>query len=251
LYRQNQPIEIFVKRLIFLFLPLSVLSQNITGKVYDNETTVKGIDIFNISKRTHTFTDGNGNFKIEASVNDTLSFHSTFHNPKTIIVKQQDLEEVIVVELKKTINKLKEILLQNRIESIDFDDTKEEQKIKKNITEDSKVNPHLYETSSEYGLDVIRLAGLLGKLFKSNKVKDTPKKLIQAKTLDSLFQKDVFFNKTMLSKDLKIPPKYEQLFFDYSELEGIDKTLLSQDNKLLLLERLVILSDAYLKNIKE
>lgn len=240
-----------MKRFIFLLLPLSVFSQNITGKVYDNETTVKGIDIFNINMRTHTFTDGNGNFKIEGSVNDTLSFHSTFHNPKIIIIKQQDLEEVIVIQLRKTINRLEEILIQNNLEPKGFDDTKEEQKIKDDITEDSRVNPHLYETSSEYGFDVIRLVALLGKLIKSNKVKDTPIELLTAKTLDSLFQKDTFFNTTLLHKDLKIPINYEQLFFDYSESKGIDKTLLSNDSKIMLLERLVILSEAYLENIND
>lgn len=240
-----------MKRFIILLFPLSIFSQNITGRVYDNETTVKGIDVFNINKRTHTFTDGYGDFKIEASVNDTLSFQSTFHNPKIIIVKQQDFEEVIVVELKKTINRLEEILLQNKIKTPIFDDTKEERKIINDIAEDSKVNPHLYETSSKYGLDVVRLVGILGKLFKSKKAKDAPLELVNAKTLDSLFQKDSFFNKTMLLKDLNITPKYEQLFFDFSESEGINKTLLLKENKILLLERLVILSESYLNKIKE
>lgn len=228
-----------------------MFSQNITGKVYDQETTVKGMDVFNITKRTYTYTDDNGNFSIEASVNDTLSFHSTFHNDKILILKKQDFEYVIVIELEKTINRLKEILLQNRIEPKGFDNTKEAQKIKKDITEDSKVNPHLYETSSKYGLDAVRLLDLLGKLLKSKKIKDTPKELITAKTLDSLFQKDPFFNKPLLQKDLKIPAEYEQLFYDYSASQGIEKTLLSSDKKIILLERLVVLSEAYLKNIKD
>ena len=95
------------------------------------------------------------------------------------------------------------------------------------------------------------MIGLVGKLFKSKKIKDTPIISVKAKTLDSLFQKDAFFNKTMLSKDLNISPKYEQLFYDYSESEGIDKALLSKDNKIMLLERLVVLSEAYLKIIEE
>lgn len=239
-----------VKYLILFLLPLSIFSQNIRGKVYDSETTAKGIDVFNISTKTRTLTDVDGNFTIKASVNDTLSFHSLFHNQKIIVLNQVDFDDVLVVELSKTINRLQEILLQNNIDPNDFNTVKEEQKIKKTITKDSKVNPHLYEPSSQYGLDFIRLAGLVSKMFKNKRAKDKANAIIPSKTLDSLFKNDTFFNKQLLTEDLKIEESQEQRFYEFCETMGISKKLINKNNKLLLLEQFVNLSQAYLKKIE-
>lgn len=238
-----------MKYFIVFLLPLSIFSQNITGKVYDSETTIKGIDVFNISQKTRTFTNDEGNFTINASVGDTLSFHSLFHNQKIIKLKQVDFEGIIVIELSKTINRLNEILLQNNIDSRMFNAVKQKKAIEQTIEEDSKVNPHLYENYSQYGLDFIRLAKLIGKLLKKNKAKAD--ELVTSKTLDSLFHKDDFFNKTLMTRDLKIPEQQEQLFYEFCETNGgISKNLIIKENNLLLLEQLVILSEAYLKNIE-
>ncbi|WP_298533756.1 hypothetical protein [uncultured Algibacter sp.] len=236
-----------MKYIIFFLLPFTIFSQEITGKVYDSETTVKGIDVYNISQKTIAYTNDNGNFTISAAVGDTLSFHSTFHNPKIIKLTKDDFENTLIVELVKTINRLNEILLQNNIDPADFNEKKQEQSITETITEDSKVNPHLYGTSSEYGLDVIRLAGLVGKLIKGNKTKKKSIELMNAKSLDSLFKNDNFFNKSLLVRDLKIPESQQQLFFDYCESQKLDKELVAKENKLLLLEELVLLSEEHKK----
>jgi len=246
----NNPYNNKVKYLIIFLLPLSIFSQNITGKVYDSETTVKGIDVFNISNKTKAYTDDAGNFTIKASVNDTLSFHSIFHNQMIIKLQQADFDAIMVVELSKTINRLHEILLQNNIDPNDFNTVKQEQKIQETIDKDSKANPHLYEPSSQYGLDFIRLAGLVGKLFKSKKTKEKANEILTSKTLDSLFKNDVFFNKRLLNRDLEIAKPQEQLFYEFCETNGISKKLITKDNKLLLLEQLVVLSGAFQKNIE-
>lgn len=235
---------------IFMLLPLYITSQNVKGKVYDNETTVKGIDVFNLSKQIRTYTDDNGNFTIKASVNDTLSFHSLFHNKKHIILKKSDFDDVIVIELSKTINRLNEILIQNNLEPKDFNDKKEETILKKEIKEDIKRNPHKYGTSSKYGLDVIRLITLASKLFKKKKEEEQPKRLVSHKMLDSLFIKSSFFNEDVLTHDLKIPIDYKQLFFDYCASKNLDKTLLTKDNEIILLDSLFNYSNTFLKIIK-
>ena len=218
--------------IVFLF-PLTVFSQEITGKVYDSETTVKGIDVFNVSQKTIAYTDGDGNFAISASVGDTISFHSTFHNPKIIKLKQDDFDNTMIVELVKTINRLNEILLQNNIDPSNFNAIKQEQSIEKTVTEDSKVNPHLYGTSSQYGFDIIRIVGMVSKLIKDKKAKNKPIQLMSAASIDSLFKNDPFFNQNLLANDLKIPESQQQLFFDYCESNKLDKKLIEKENKLL------------------
>lgn len=239
-----------MKYLVLSLLPLSIFSQEITGKVYDSETTVKGIDVFNISQKTIAYTDNEGRFTIHAKVDDTLSFHSTFHNQKIVKLKQEDFNDVMVIELKKTINRLNEILISNNLDPDAFKDTKEEQSIKQTITEDSKVNPHLYTTSSSYGLDFIRLAGLVGKLLKKNKDQKQTKQIIHATSLDSLFKNDDFFTPKLINQDLKISKSEEKLFFEFCETQKLDKKLIENENKLLLLEELVVLSLEHQKRSK-
>lgn len=236
-----------MKYLIFFLLPLTAFAQEISGKVYDSESTVKGIDVYNISQKTIAYTDGEGNFTIYAAVGDTLSFHSTFHNPKIIMLTKEDFEDTMIVELIKTVNKLKEILLENNIDPNDFNAVKQEESIDKTITEDSKVNPHLYSTSSQYGFDIVRIVGMVSKLIKGKKTKPSPVQLLKAASLDSLFKNDEFFNQNLLIHDLKIPKSQQQLFFDYCESSEINKELTEKENKLELLEELVILSKEHQK----
>ncbi|MBU2952019.1 hypothetical protein KO493_15070 [Tamlana agarivorans] len=226
---------------VLLLLPLTTLSQQLKGKVYDSETTVKGIVVYNISDYSKTFTDDDGNFIIKASKNDTLSFHSTFHYKKIIVLKEANFNQVMVIELQKTVNALKEVLITNNYK--DFNEAKAEKTLAEEITKDTKANPHLYGTYSSYGLDFVRLYKLV---YKPEKSKNQPQ-VINAKNLDSLFQHDDLFNKKLLYEDLKIPEEFSQQFFNYLEAQAIDKKLFSPSNKLLLLDQLIIFSKSYLK----
>ena len=73
-----------LKFVIIFLLPISIFSQNITGKIYDQESTVKGAKIHNTTKRITTYTDNKGYFKLSASINDTLVFTSLFHKEKRL-----------------------------------------------------------------------------------------------------------------------------------------------------------------------
>ena len=56
------------KIFIFLLFPLTMISQHITGKVYDAETSVKGAKIFNKNANSITYTNETGSFKINALI---------------------------------------------------------------------------------------------------------------------------------------------------------------------------------------
>ncbi|MDD7888249.1 hypothetical protein [Flavivirga sp. 57AJ16] len=240
-----------MKYFIFILLPFSMLSQNIKGKVYDNETTVKGIDVFNLSKQTRTHTDNYGNFTIEATVGDTLSFHSTFHNKKIIKLTKSHFTDIMVIELSKTIHRLKEILLQNNINPKELNPTKENSLLKEQITKDIKSDPHLYGSSSKYGLDLIRVIGFIGKLFKNKKEKNASIIPVSYKALDSLFSNSAFFNDELLTTHLAIAKDRKQLFFEYCEVKNLDKELLKSENEIILLDSLVTYSKSFLKIIEE
>ena len=240
-----------MKCFIFILLPFSIFSQSITGKVYDKETTVKGIDVFNLSKKTRTYTDDYGNFSIEATIDDTLSFHSIFHNKKIIKLTESHFNDIMVIELSKTINRLNEILIQNNLKPEVFNPAKEQVALKEQITNDSKSNPHLYGTSSKYGFDVVRVIGLIGTLFKKKKEKNSNVIPVSHKALDSLFSNNTFFNDELLTNNLTIPKDYKRLFFEYCETKNLDKELLKNENEIILLDSLMTYSKAFLKMIEE
>ncbi|GAA3630455.1 hypothetical protein GCM10022397_15210 [Flavivirga jejuensis] len=228
-----------------------MLSQNITGKVYDNDTTVKGIDVFNLSKQTKTYTDNYGNFTIKASIGDTLSFHSIFHNKKIVELTKTDFNHIIVIELRKTINRLNEILIQNNIRPKTFTPVQVQNTLEEQTKEDIKRNPHKYGSSSKYGLDIVRVATLIGKIFKKNKTKNAATVPISYKDLDSLFSNNTFFNEALLINDLAIHKDYKHLFFEYCGTKNLNKELLTNKNDIILLDSLVTYSKAFLKIIEE
>ncbi len=235
-----------VKYFILLILPLQLFSQNIRGKVYDNETTVKGIKVFNISQKTVTYTNNEGDFAITAVVNDTLLFESLFHHSKLIQLKQSDFVDVAVFELKKSVNELNEVLVSKNDE--DFNPLEYTQTAENALKRDIKNNMQLYipESSYAYGMNFKKIARMIGKLFKNKNRINTPK-IIEYKHLDSLFKKDDFFNLKLIKEDLNIPDKYALLFLEYCESKSLNKTLLLKENKVILLDSMVNFSKEFLK----
>ncbi len=238
-----------MKYLILFLLPLSIFSQNIIGKVYDHQTTVKGIKVYNLSKQTKTYTDGSGEFSIAASVNDTLFFESLFHHPKQIKLHQIDFEDIKVFELKKILNELGEVLLSNE-KAKEFSAIEYTDGVGLQLANDIKNNPHLYMPKESYsnGANIFALIGMAAKLFKrKNKKKYKPIEYIEYKHLDSLFKKDDFFDLRLLNQDLMIPEEYAHLFLDYCETKFLNKKLISEENKVVLLDSLVEFSREFLQ----
>tara|TARA_R110002050_G_scaffold4573_1_gene22089 strand:- start:67169 stop:67924 length:756 start_codon:yes stop_codon:yes gene_type:complete len=240
-----------IKILLFLILPTTVISQNITGKIYDEESTVKGAKIFNISKNTSTYTDDKGDFKIKASVNDTLVFSSYFHHKKTIALTEKHFNNMIVIELKKAINNLDEVLLTNEIKDTIFNELKYKTDIGMQIKNDMEQNPYKYKPLPSGNLDFIKIASLIGKLFKSKKKKDIPIITTTYKAFDSLFENDDFFNTKLLTNQLHIKEVYKPLFFDYCDAKQLDKKLLKKENHVVLLDSLFYCSTEFLEIIKK
>lgn len=236
--------------LILLLLPISILSQNINGKVYDAETTVKGALVVNVTQNIMTYTNDKGDFKIKAKAKDTLYISSLFHTKTFIEIKEKDFEDIIVIEVKKTINELDAVLLRDERER-KFDSIKMESQINNQIKEDIKRHPYKYGTPPKGGIDFIAIAGMIGRLFKSKKPKVEPVIPITYKEFNSLFNKDRFFNEALLSFDLNIPKEYQALFFDYCDSKGIDSKLLAKTKQVFLLEELVICSQEFQKIIEE
>ncbi|WP_179345265.1 hypothetical protein [Winogradskyella ursingii] len=241
--------------LLFLgiLLPITANSQIIKAKVYDSETTVKGIRVTNKTQNRVTGTNINGDFSIVAKISDTLTFTSLFHHPKEVVVTEKHFGETIVFELDKIINELEEVQVKAEPKQPLFTQETYNANLQNLIKEDIKNNPHLYQPAgATYGVDFIYLIGQVIKLFKR---KDTYKEPIYAPItymqLDSLFAKNSFFNERLLTKSLKIPLEKKYLFLEFLEAKQLSSELLKEDKKMDLLEAMVQSSDLFLILLEE
>ncbi|WP_346240544.1 hypothetical protein [Mariniflexile soesokkakense] len=90
-----------------------MLSQTveISGKV-DNKVGAENIHVINKSAQVFTITNSKGEFRISASLNDTLSFSSIQYQPKIVVVdKNMILFKAIGITLYEQINELDEVLV--------------------------------------------------------------------------------------------------------------------------------------------
>ncbi|WP_162623277.1 carboxypeptidase-like regulatory domain-containing protein [Confluentibacter sediminis] len=230
--------------LIFL-VPLAINSQNINGIVYDTESALKDIKVFNISKQITTYSDDVGNFSIKASANDTLIFSSLFYEQKKEVITKDDFEDKVVIELKKIMNNLDEVVVTDRSKNKVFNQEAYTTDLKTQIANDIKKNPHLYSPAPSGNLDFIKIASLIVKLFIKEKVKVDVIEPINYNQLDSLFSKDNFLNDKFLVNELKIPLEYKPLFFEYFEAKNINDSFLKEEKRILLLDELFKSSKAF------
>ncbi|AXP79420.1 hypothetical protein CJ739_322 [Mariniflexile rhizosphaerae] len=236
---------------VLIFIPTFATSQQITGKIYDNESSVKGAKILNTNNNIFTYSNEYGDFSINASIHDTLKFTSLFHEEKKVLLNEKSFENTIVVELSKIVNSLEEVLLMDKTQKT-FKAENYTADIGLQIKNDIKNNPHLYSPPPSGNIDFVKIASLIGKLFKNNKNSKTTSVIpITYKELDSLFTKHKFLNEKLLKNDLKIPKEYIPLFFDYCENKNIDNKLLLEENHLLLLEKLITYSKEFLIILSE
>lgn len=222
--------------------PTTLFSQIIRGKVYDAESTVNGAKIINLTQNFMVYADEEGNFKIEAHVNDQIAATTLFHEPQMIILTQKDFDDVMVVELKKKVNELDKVYL-NKINEKKFKSSKVENQMHTQIKNDIELRPELYSPPPNLNMDLIAIAGLIAKLFKKRNVSE-PIEMITYGELKVFFETDPFFNTQFLTSELKIKTEYHSFFFDFCEAKGIDK-------KLLLKEHHILLIDTFFQNSKE
>ncbi len=239
--------------LILLYAHSNIFGQTLKGKVYDSKSIVKNIKVLNKSQNRLTVTDAEGNFSIEAKVNDTISLKSVFYHPKEIVLKQILFEELNVFEVEKIINELEEVEIKAEPEQPIFEVENYNKELHNLIKEDIKNNPGLYQpANATHGVDFIAIIGLVAKLFKKkDKYRAPTYQPITYEQIDSLFNKSSFFKKRLITEDLKIPETNVKLFYDFCEAKGISSELLKEEKKMELLEQLVLNSQLFLILLEE
>ena len=235
--------------LLIIFLSFSFIgtSQTLKGKVYNSISVVKDIKVLNKTQNRLTVTDKNGDFSIEAKVNDTISFESVFYHPKLVILQTSHFDDINVFEIKKITNQLDEVEIEAEPEQPVFEAETYNTELRNLIKEDIKRNPGLYRpANATYGVDFVYLIGQVVKLFKRKKKKSPQYNPITYEQFNSLFDKSLLFDERLVTEDLKIPEDKIKLFYDFCSAKGISSELLKDGNEMKLLEELVLSSQLFL-----
>lgn len=235
-------------KIVFVFIVVSNLvfsQQKISGKIYGEKAVAKHIKITNTTQGFSVYSDENGDFTIRAIENDTISFESSFYKSQKLIVNKSHFSNVFVVQLKKQVNQLDEVFLDNEVKPKEFSTEEYNLNLNRQIQEDMKNNSYKYGgLNPEF--DVIAVVGLILKLFNKKKKANAVETYITYKEFDELFKKSHFFNDTLLKNTLKIPSEYKYLFFDYCEGQNIKLGYLNKENEFLLLNVLMKKSSEFL-----
>lgn len=101
---------------ICIFFSLNLLCQNrqkeLKGKVISDSLDVEGVYIINKTLKESTITNKEGDFTIEAGINDTLVFSAVqFELKSVIITTEMYAQESLLIRLDTKVNKLDEIIV--------------------------------------------------------------------------------------------------------------------------------------------
>ncbi|MFD1014934.1 hypothetical protein [Winogradskyella rapida] len=238
--------------LLFCLLPFIHFSQTLNGKVYDTKSVLKNIKVINKTQNRMTITNADGDFKIEAKVQDSIIFQSLFYHQKTVVLKPSHFGSMAVFELKEILNELDEVEVKAEPEQPVFSEETYNIELKNIIQEDIKNHPEKYAPlGNNQGVDFVYLAKKLYNLIKSKKPKTEKPTVITYKNFTSLIETSSFFNLELLTQSLKIPEAYNYLFLDYCASKQLSSELLKEENKMQLLEALVVNSQLFLILLEE
>lgn len=235
--------------LLTFLISLILNGQNeIKGIIYDNSTTVKGARIYNETQNNIEFSNNDGKFIIGAQVGDSLVLHSLFHNKLYLTVEEHHFKEIAVFELTKFTNELDAVEIVKR-EDKKFDNEETNELNEKQISQDLIDKHYLYEPAPNTNMNLLAIAGMIGKLFKG-KNKEPEIAYASAEDLQTLFEKDSFFNQTLLLNDLKIKESKQFLFFEYCSAQNINTKLINDNKSINLLELLLKYSEEFNKIVE-
>jgi hypothetical protein len=231
-----------IKNYFFAFLLLFVfqsgLSQTeklINGKVLHEQFPVEKVDVVNFSSKKVAVTNATGGFSILVKVGDELIFISKDHDIKKIVLDQKTIDKNnLLISLILKPEELKEVLI-TKMPSIKLSTDKayEQGKFDQLAVEKSarSLKTGVYNGSIENGMDLMRIGGMILKLFIKEKevVKETPQ--IEFKQLARNSYDEKFYHLT-----LKLKPDQIELFLEFCDADPKSKIVAQSNNVLTVMD---------------
>lgn len=264
------------KTVIFIccLLSLTAFSQDIqrltvNGRIVVSSQDKEGVSVYNTSSNKGTFTDENGEFKIDVALNDVVEFSALQFKDFSVTITDKILEtQQMTVILVEEVNKLDEVVLlpfgltgnlnadlENvRTYNVSLDavyfglDHIEDFEFSADYnTKAENIAFNEYNPRVDNMLNLVNLAGFLVSQvadIDGKELTDQERALNRTPFKRALEQYSVNF----IHINFNIPLDEIDAFADYVENEGIDVALLAKDKEVQFLERINQLSKAYLKS---
>lgn len=212
------------------------VSERIQGQVSFDKTAATKVEIINSTSKTVVLSDTNGNFTINIDINDVLVFVAKNHEIKEIKISVAVLNQgALKVTLSPKVEELKEVIIQNTPSIKLSKDAKWEQAkldqyaLEKNA---NSLKNHVYTGTIENGMDLMRIGGMIAKLFKK-KNSDTESKGPILPFIDAAKTQIVteFYIDTLQLRNEEIAT-----FLDFCNKDPKSKIIAAQQNVLSLQE---------------
>lgn len=225
-------------------------SQTIKGKIVFNNYAISKVEVINSNSKILTVSDANGNFSIIAKMNDTLFFIAKNYELKKIVINPLIINDNdLNIELVLIGEELKEVVI-TKMPSIKLSSDKnyEQEKLDKYALEKAANRPKVIGVNMgtiENGMDLMRIGGMLGGLFK--KEKEPLKKEKPIVPFKDLAKKSC--SKNYFVETLKLKPDEIELFLDFCDADIKSKTIATSQNVLSTMDFLLEKSIAFRKQI--
>ena len=149
----------------------SQVTERIQGKVVFDKTVATKVEVINATSKNVVLTDIEGKFTITVEGNDQLVFVAKNHEIKELKVTAAILKQGFInMTLVARAEELKEVVVQNTPSIKLSKDAKWEQAKKDQYTLEKNAsklkNPGVYDGTIENGMDIMRICGMIAKLFK-------------------------------------------------------------------------------------
>lgn len=235
----------FVSILFFVFQSgFSQTEKLINGKVFHEQISMEKVDVVNFISKNVTITNAAGEFSILVKAGDELIFISKGHDIKKIVLDEKTIyKNNLLISLILKPEELKEVVI-TKIPAIKLSTDKayEQGKLDQYAVEKAarSLKTGVYNGSIENGMDLMRIGGMILKLFIKDKEKvkkSSPKIEFTALAKSTCDQK--FYIET-----LKLKPEEIPLFLQFCDADPKSKTLIENSNVLSMMDFL------YTKNIE-
>ena len=218
---------------LLIFTSQFGFSQTIKGKVVFNNYAIPKVEIINENSKTVVVSDADGTFSIAAKRNDILIFIAKNYELKKIVINPLIINDNdLNIELVLKAEELKEVVI-TKMPSIKLSSDKnhEQEKLDKYALEKAANRPKIIGVNMgtiENGMDLMRIGGMLGGLFKKEKEPLKKEKLIVPfKDFARTSCDQNYFINT-----LKLKPDEIELFLDFCDADSKSKIIANSKNVL-------------------
>lgn len=247
-----------MQRLLTIFLLFFVTFSwgqvTLKGKVI-NPTDNDGVHVFNKTHQKYTITDQNGEFEIQAKVNDTIVFTAVQFQLKSIVLTEEAIDEDLYVLLKEQLNELAEVYIGYKLTgnlSTDVQNIKTKRKVDYNTQfkglalsisplppdgQSKVINEALPKRDG--GANLMPLVTGLIKMIGGKKAPER-KTIVKRPVLTVAYLK-MNFGERFLIKDLQLKEEDYERFVEFCQVDMLSNSYFLADNKFMLVDRMLTL----------